>query len=807
MLHYFSLALRRLKRQSRTSILTIGGLSLGIAAFLLILEYVSFEKSVNGFHKDIRKMYRLINEAPNGNMWPETEPGWASRAKERFPEIESYCRYDEGIAHGIVKNGFNNSEPFREGNIGYAEGNFFSFFSFPVVVGDASLFQQANTVFLNAPVAVKYFGKENPIGKTLTLYNQFGQTNYTVQGIYTIPVNSGIKFDMVFSLETLKNPANLNDNGWANLDNLSSQFINTCFKIRSDANISDIEKKLTALRAELKEDKDGVKFHLQAVSNMHLPASLSDRYPTTGNLKYVYILSAVAMLILLIAWFNYINLSTANAIRNAGEVGVRKVLGASRGRLILQFLVESSLVYLLSIAIALVLVGLTQPLFNLLVGRTLTLSSIISTPTWMIGLGLMIGGSLLAGLYTAYTLTGFNPVQTLKGKLTKSAKGAGFRKALVVSQFAISISLILVTVMIYQQLHFMQNSQLGLKPEQLIVVRGAEVGKDSTYSKRKRAYLDGLASQSFVQNYCQTGSVPGNFYNFVTSGFTQPKSVKGDELKTYSFAIIDSRYLTTFEIPLKAGRNFTEAETAVEWNDNNKIMMNESGIRQLGYANADEAVNKVIQWDERQLEIVGVVKDYNHMGLQRNIDPMIFYPQNNGTYVTIRVGTGDLASSVSRIESLYKQYFPGNPFEYFFEDENFNKQYQAEQQYGKIFSVASIWAILIACLGLFGLTTYSIETRKKEIGIRKVLGASVNSIMGLISKDFLKLVLIAAIIASPLAWLAISRWLQDFAYRIQIQWWLFLAVSAATGFIALLTIGVQTIRAALANPVKSIKSE
>ena len=807
MLHHFSLAVRRLKRQSRTSFLTIGGLALGIAAFLLILEYVSFEKSVNGFHKDLGQMYRLINEGSDGKMWPETEPGWAARAKDRFPEIESYCRYDEGVAHGIVRSSLTNSEAFRESNIGYAEGNFFSFFSFPMVIGNAAQLRQPNTVYLNAPIAVKYFGKENPIGKTLTLFNQFGQTVYTVQGIYTVPANSGINFDMVFSLETLRNPANLNDNGWASLDNLSSQYINTCFKIRKDANISQIEKKMTAMRAELKEDKDGVSFHLQPVSNMHLPASLSDRYPTTGNLKYVYILSAVAMLILLIAWFNYINLSTANAIRNAGEVGVRKVLGASRGRLILQFLAESLLVYLLSIVLALILVGLTQPLFNTLIGRTLKLSSILSTSTWITGLALMLGGSLLAGLYTSYTLTGFNPVQTLKGKLAKSSKGAGFRKALVVSQFAISISLILVTVMIYQQLNFMQNSQLGLKPEQLIVVRGAEIGKDSTYRLRKKAYLDGLASQSFVQAFCQTGSVPGNFYNFVTSGFTQPKSVKGDELKTYSFAIIDDKYLSTYEIPIKAGRSFSESETSVEWNQNSKILMNESGVRQLGYASAEEAVNKVIQWDERPLQIIGVVKDYNHMGLQRNIDPMIFYPQNNGTYITIRIGTGDVKSSVAKIEALYKQYFPGNPFEYFFEDENFNKQYISEKQYGQIFSVASIWAILIACLGLFGLTTYSIESRKKEIGIRKVLGASVESIMGLISKDFLKLVLIAAIVASPLAWLAISKWLQDFAYRIQIQWWLFLVVSIATAFIALLTIGVQTIRAALANPVKSIKSE
>ncbi|WP_462249172.1 ABC transporter permease [Ferruginibacter sp.] len=805
--NYFKIAFRNLWRNKLYSFINIFGLAMGIAAFLLILEYISFEKSVNGFHTNISSIYRLLNEDPNGQTWPQVEPGWAQKAKDNFPEIKAYCRFEEGVGQGIVRRNDDKGESFRESNIGYAEGNFFSFFSFNLKSGSAAAFNKTNVVFISQLAAAKYFGKENPIGKLLTLSNQFGKSVFTVEGIYSIPANSDIKYDMVFSLETLKNPANLADNGWAQLDNLSSQYINTYFLLNNGTDYKKLEKKLIALRNELKKDKDGVLFRLQPLANVHLPASFSDTYQTTGNLKYVYILGVIALLILLIAWFNYINLSTANSLKRANEVGIRKAVGASQQSLVLQFLGESLLVNILGFALALVLVQLIQPLFNNIIGRQLSLASLLYSKVWVMGLVLLLLGSLLSGGYTAFNLSGFNPVETLKGKLIKTTKGAMLRKSLVVVQFSISIALLLATALIYQQLNYMQNQNLGVNTEQLLVIRGPEVGKDSTYKFRRSAFWNSIAQQSFVKEYSLSGTIPGNNYNFATSGFTQPGSKKGDELKSYSFAIIDSRYLNTYQIPLKAGRNFTAAETNVEWNDNSKVLLNEKAIQELGFASAEDALHTKIQWDERALEVIGVIKDYNHAGLQKAIDPIIFYPQNNSAYFTIRLSAGKVQASIASLEKIYKTYFSNNPFEYFFSDENFNKQYITEQQYSRLFTTASIWAILIACLGLFGLATYTVESRTKEIGIRKVLGASVFNITKLLSKDFLKLVIISILIASPIAWWVMDKWLQDFAYRISITWWVFALAAFIAIVIALITVSSQAIKAAVANPVKSLRTE
>lgn len=807
LIRYIKIAWRNLVRNKIYSAINIAGLALGITAFLLILEYVSFEKSFNKFHVKIGETYRLINEDTKGGTWAQVEPGWADKAKQNFPEIVDYCRFEEGISQGIVRIDGDNARPFRENTIGYAEKNFFSFFSFPLQKGTAAAFSEPNAVFISSATAEKYFGKADPINKSLSLFNQFGEAKYSVKGIYTIPENSDIRYDMVFSLETMGKQAKQSGNSWAELDNLNSQYLYTYFRLAEGARVAELEQKLTGIRNTLKKDKDGVVFKLQSLANIHLSPKLNDNYPTTGNLKYVYVLSSIAFLILLIAWFNYINLSTANSLKRANEVGVRKVMGATQGSLIMQFLWESILVNGLALGIALVLIILVQPLFNQVMGKNISLGSIADSPAWIWGLSLLVLGSLVSGFYTAYSLSGFNPVQTLKNKLNKTSKGGFLRKALVVSQFAISISLVLATILIYQQLQFMKNEKLGMNPNQLLVIRGPEIGLDSSFNQRKNAFVNQVQQESFVQHFTSSGSYPGGWYNFTTSGFTQPSSKPGDEVKPYSFAIIDHHYLDTYEIKLKAGRNFTESETAVDWNDNSKVMLNEKGIRELGFASPEEAVNKKIKWDERWLDIIGVVGDYHHMGLQRSIEPIIFYPQQSSAYLTLKLTSTDLPKQIARLESIYKQSFAGNPFEYFFIDENFNKQYLAEMQYGQMFTAAAIWAIVIASLGLFGLTTFSVETRTKEIGIRKVLGASVADITGLLSGDFLKLVLVAAIIAFPVAWYLMHGWLQDFAYRISIKWWVFALAGSIAILIAFSTIAIQAIKAALSNPVKNLRTE
>jgi len=805
---FLKIAFRNIFRNKVYAAINITGLAMGIAAFLLLLQYISLEKAVNQFHADLPNMYRLINEDPAGKTWPQVEPGWATQASERFPEIKSFCRFDDGIAKGIVSRNENNNQAYRENRIGYADGNFFSFFNFPLQSGTASALNKTNVVFISESAAKKYFGKQNAVGQTLTLNNQFGSSIYSVEGIFTdMGDNSDIQYDMLFSLETLKNPANLNDNSWARVDNLESQYINTFFKLNDGVNAVSFEKKLTAMRNELKKDKDGIQFHLQGMANIHLGTSLNDHYLTSGNLKYMYMLGAIAFLILMIAWFNYVNLSTANSFKRANEVGVRKVIGATRSNLIMQFMGESLLMNLLGFAFAVVLILLIQPLFNSLIGKTVSLQTLGLTRIWIFAVLLLLIGSILSGAYTAFSLSKFNPIQTLKGKINKSAGGIFLRKSLVVSQFVISIVLIIATILIYTQLHYMRNEKLGINPNQLLVIRGPEIGKDSTYKNRRTAFWNELSEQPFVKDYCNSGSVPSEFYNFTTGGFTQPNSKKGDEVKTYSFAIIGDRFLKTYDIGLVAGRNFTTAECAVEWNDNSKVLMNETAIKQLGFETPEQALNTKVQWDERALQVIGVVKDYHHTSLQNAIEPIIFYPQNNNAYFTVRLTADNMQEKISSLEKLYKKSFAGNPFEYFFIDENYNKNYASEQQYGNIFSTASIWAIFIACLGLFGLTTFTVESRIKEIGVRKVLGASVQSIVSLLSKDFILLVLIAFVIASPIAWFFMNKWLQDFAYRINISWWVFVLAGSIALLIALATIIFQAVKAAVANPVKSLRTE
>jgi putative ABC transport system permease protein len=797
---------RNLARNRVYSFINIVGVALGITAFVLILQYVSLEESVNRFHARLPQMYRVLCQSPTGESWPQVEPGWAAKLSERFPEIGAFCRFEEGLCQGIVKNESENIV-FREQNIGYVESNFFEFFSFPLVVGNTASLKAPDVAFISKSAAQKYFGEQDPLGRTLVLFNQFGEHRYRVEGVYAdMGENSDIRYDLVFSLETLKNPANLNGNGWANLNNLDAQFINLFFLLNDGADHKALEKKMSDLRRALQPEKDAIVFRLQPFGELHLASDFNDDLQHTGDVRYVYLLAGTALLILLIAWFNYINLSTATALKRSNEVGVRKVIGATRSDLIGQFLAESVVVNGLAFALALGLIALLQPYFNDLIGKELGFSHLLQSRTLFYGLGLLLPGSVCSGIYTAWALSRFNPVETLKGKVAKTGRGIRLRQSLVVAQFSISITLILFTILILSQLKYLQNKNLGMNIEQLLAVQGPDIGKDSSFVARRTAFWNELSAQSSVLDYCNSGSIPGRYYNFTTEGFTSPKSQPGDEQKAYSFAIIDNRFLRTYDIPLKAGRNFTPEECTVEWNDNNKVLLNERAVEQLGLS-VEEALNVKVQWDERALDVIGVVKDYHHTSLQRAIDPIIFYPQHNNGYFTIRLSGGETAQKIAAIEKLYKTYFLGNPFEYFFVDENFQNSYLSELRYGRLFTTASLWAVFIACMGLFGLATFMVESKIKEIGVRKVLGASVLNITGLLTRDFLKLVFMALFFAAPVSWYIMRRWLSNFAYSVEIQLWMFVAAGGAAVLTAALTVGLRSLKAALANPVESLRSE
>jgi putative ABC transport system permease protein len=812
--NYLKIALRNLQKNKAFSAINIIGLAVGIATFIFILQYISFEQSVNQFHTNLPKIYRLLSESKEGGTHEYMMPAIAPASKENFAEVESYCRVAAGIAKGIIGISVEDSKSaksFREESIAFVEGNFFEFFSFPILEGNAKDLQAPFTVAISEKQAKKYFGEKNAINQTLTLSNQFGSKPYKVVIVYkNITENSDIQADVLLSLETLKNPANLNGNeGWANMEGWQSGFLNAFVMLKEGTDYVATENKINDLYKS-KEPESTAKIRLQPATEIHLGSNLDYPYPTTGKLWFVYLLGGIAVLILTIAWFNYINLSTVSSLKRAKEVGIRKVSGASRFALVAQFLGESFLLNLLGFVLAIFLVSLTQPFFNELIGKNLSLSILQGNWFWALGLVFLVVGALLSGSYTAFAISSFPAVSVLKGAFSKSAKGVWLRKSLVVFQFGISILLIVGTLGLYKQLQFMQSKDLGMNPEQILVIQGAEIGKDSTFKQRTQTFIQMLSNQSFVKSISATGALPGRWFNFNTSGLSKITSSNPDDLrKGYAVLITDNKYLETFGIQLVAGKNFTPEICEKSWNSG-FVMLNETAIRSLGFENSQAAVGQKIKaalFRSGEVEILGVIKDYHHETLQASIQPMIIIPQYNSAYYAIRLNTNQIQGKVSQLESLYQTHFAGNPFDYFFVDENYNRQYQAERQFGEIFTTASFLAIFIACLGLFGLAAFTAEQRTKEIGIRKVLGANVGQLVGLLSKDFLKLVAISFVIASPLAYYGINKWLENFAYKTEISWWIFAVAGVSAVLIALITVSWQSVKAAVANPVKSLRSE
>ena len=806
--NYLKIALRNLVRNRIFTFVNVLGLGLGVAASILMLEYISFEKSVNQFHEKLPNLYRLLYQGKDGGTWETVSPAFGPRMKADLGEVKDFCRVAENIAQGIVSNTESNQKLFREESIVYAEGNFFDIFSFNILEGNKTDLKKTNNVFISKSTAYKYFDKQKALGKTLKINNQFGQQFFTVAGVYEdFPITSNFKYDMVFSLQTLANPANLNGNEmWAALDRPNAMYIKTFLLCQDGLNIATFEPKINKILKDLRPDAEQ-SLRIQPFKNSHLGASLRDTYVTTGSLSFVYLMGAITFLILAIAWFNYINLSTAVSSKRGKEVGVRKVVGASRGQLIVQFLSESALLNLLGLCFGLFLVEILQKPFNQLIGKDLSMSIFKENGLWIYGLIILIVGTLLSGAYTAFGLSSFVPAKTLKGGFSQSVKGVWLRKSLVVFQFSVSIILIVATLVVLKQISFMQNKNLGMNITQKVVILGPEVGKDSAYKNRKNTFKNDIAQQSFVKDYTGTGSVPGKYYNFGDYGISKLSPRPGDEKKMYSIVGIDERYCHSFNLKFVAGTDFTNEICAKGSELNNQLIINEKASKELGFESPAKAINQRIIWQDKQYEILGVLKDYHHLGLRQPIDPIIFYPTKDIHYFTVTLTADEIQSKMANLETVYKKSFPNNPFDFFFADENFNRQYKSELQYGNIFTSASMLAIFIACLGLFGLATFTAEARTKEIGIRKVLGASVTQIVKLLSKDFILLVILGIVIATPIAYYLANKWLQDFAYRIDLEWWIFALAGIVAIVIALLTVSYQSIKAALANPVKSLRTE
>ena len=655
---------------------------------------------------------------------------------------------------------------------------------------------------ISSSVARKYFGDVDPVGKPL---RNNGRTDYMITGVFEdLPENSHVKVKALLSFATYAKLNNRRDE--AEMSDWQWDGFLTYILLHDKASAEALEAKLPAYvekraGAELKQYNAGMVFHLQSMSDIHLDSNFIEEFETNGDRSTVYFLGIVAFLILIIAWINYINLSTAKSIERAREVGVRKVMGGFRQQLIQQFLFESLLLNLLAVALAIGMVTLLTPWFSNLTSKDFGYALFQQKTFWVWSIGLIAGGALLSGIYPALVLSSYRPVEVLKGRFKNTGQGVWFRKGMVVLQFVASITLVVGTYTVYQQLDFMRSQKLGVNINQVVVVRAPNV-VDSTYLRKYEGFKQRVLQHSEVSSVCASTEVPGGpGYN---AGGIRTLKQQDDESNQYRVIHMDHDFIPSYGLEMAVGRPFS-GDVA---NEQANVLFNESGIRQLGFTTAEDAINSQIYFWGDTFRIVGVLKDYRQESLKKAFDPLVFrYDKAPKVFYSIRFNTSNSNESMAKFEQAWKDLFPGNPFNYFFLDDQYNNQYKADQQFGEVFTMFSFLAIFIACLGLFGLSSLTAIQRTKEIGVRKVMGASIFSLLTLVGRDYLVLVGAAIVFAVPAVWWVMRGWLQEFANRIPLSWMLFALPCALVVIIALITVSFHTVRAARTDPATSLRYE
>jgi putative ABC transport system permease protein len=807
---YFKIAIRNLLKRSDYSILNVLGLSIGIACCLLIFQYVSYEKSYDNFPKaDQIVRLRLDNYQDGKLAWQSAAvyPAFAPLMKKDFPEIEDYCRL--AVTELRLSNDERNVK-FNEDKGYYADPSFISMFNIKVIKGNsATALNGLDKIMLSASMAEKFFGDENPIGKTLIYRAPFSVRTFEVTGIFIPPVHSHLVINYLISYPTIGSSrrqfgdmSRPEETSWGwyqfytylllkkgtDLKKLESKFPAFC-----DRYINTLEwKKANRTRNEV---------YLIPLKDIHLHSHYMQEAEANGNEHAVSFLFLLAILIVGIAWVNYINLSTGRSLERAKEVGVRKVIGATRSKLIMQFFAESILINLVSLILALLIALITAPWFSSLTGGITPKRFYLQTSYETMLSIIFIGGVFLSGAYPAFILSGFKPVTVLKGIFKNSAGGLMIRKSLIIIQFATSVVLIAGTIIVYQQVNYMRSQPLGVNIKQTLILEGAGSVSDSMYQTSFKPFKEAVLQLPAVKNVAVSTSVMGKENNW-SNGVVRANASNARQV-SLDFLGVDYDFIPAYEMKMAAGRNFSKDFPS----DSNAAILNETAVRMLGFENNEEAVNQKLGSDSGRT-IIGVVKDYHTEALNKIIEPQLMLLRLNARNLySVKIESQNIPSTINALRAKWNIYFPNDPFSYYFLDETFDKQYKADKQFGKAFGFFACIAIVIACFGLLGLSAYNVLQRKKEIGIRKVFGASVQNIAYLLSKDFTKLVLIASVIAVPVAWWLMSKWLQSFAYRISISVWVFVIADITVLIIALLTVSFQSIKAAIANPVKSLRAE
>ncbi|MDP9081119.1 MAG: ABC transporter permease [Bacteroidota bacterium] len=819
--NYFKIAWRIIIRQKAFSLINIMGLAIGMAACLLIVQYISFELSYDNFHKNAANIYRIKHESfSQGNLtenMPKTYSAVGPALKASFPEVQDFTRVSRGGGLVTSQQGNGSIIAFNEDRVYLADASFLRMFSFPMVEGSSSALNNPNTVVISESTAKKYFPNQEAVGKTIHIQQQVSGTDIKamVTGVFKdVPANSHLQFDFLVS-------ADAKAGDWVYPDSytyisLSPQTDPKVFDAKLPAFIKKyavLSEQNAASFTQGKTNINNINLSLQPLKDIHLYSNLSNEISNGGNGNLVWYLGLIAVLILLIAYINYVNLSTAKVIERAKEVGIRKVLGSQRAQLIKQFLFESLLLNVISVAVAIFIVVLFMPWFSALCGVEIEFT-LWKDPYYALGfVTLLTGGILLSATYPALILSDYKPVQILKGKFMNNTQSISLRKGLVVFQFVATIAFMMGTMVVYRQVNFMKANNMGMDMKQTLVVLApqnvrATDADNANYTVKDSVFQTEVSRDPRIKSITSSSSIPGESIDYIMS-YTR-HTQNGEKSLRLSTLEIGNRYLNQFKVNVIAGERITSNTNFAK----SPMMLNEAAVRALGFKNAKDAVGKLVETKNGrgrvfENEVVGVIQNFHQTSLKDDYTPLVVraIDPSSVSHYEVKFNNNNLPQTIAGVEKIYKNVFPEAAFQYFFLDEFFDQQYKVEQHFGQVFSLFSGFAIFVACLGLFGLTLITISQRVKEIGIRKVLGASVQNILLLISKDFIGLILIANAIALPLAYWGCYKWLQNYKFRIDFSAWFFITPMAMVFLIAILTVSYQSIKAALVNPVRSLRSE
>ncbi len=813
---YFTISTRILLRHKFYSAINILGLAVGLGVCLLIYQYIHFELSYDGFHADAQNIYRLtqttIRNGENQGTGVYTTYGLGPRGKERIPEIEDVVRIRPQETAPIIINP-ENKEVFLEDGLSYVDSNFLQMFNFPLIYGERELaLGEKHSIVITEQMAIKYFGDTNPVGKALKISLGVFSGDFIVTAVLkTLPVNSHLQFNflipMAFLLEKDGFYKRHDSEGWE-----MSDFV-TYVRLNKAAELDHVGEKFyqlitTYTKRNVEDSNTEWKIGFQPIADIHLRSDFPrDFVSNDGDIQNVQVFSVIAIFILFMAWVNYINLSTARAKHRAKEVGVRKTIGAIRKQLVGQFMIESALINFIAAMLSIGIAYCMLPVLNNIIGKALAFNVLRNLDFWAWFIGIIVLGSILSGLYPAVVLSSFKPIHALKSVKITQKGGLSLRRGLILFQFLMSVLLISGTYLVYQQITFMKNQDLGIDMKKILVVKGARVVLESlksegvTLGSKYQAFKNKVVAYHAISGVAFTSPVPGKGY-YGTGGFWKVGNPEST-VQEGNIIVVDTGFANTYDL------NFLAKDLLIkEFSPDEKVIINNEAVKVFGFGSPEEALHEKLTNGGDTLEILGVVKNVYWSSLKDAQSPMLFVLNNEyGEYFSIKMNLSDIRETISYIASAYYSVFPDDPFHYFFLDDAFNHQYQSDLQFRNLFSAFSILAIFIACLGLFALVSYSATLRVKEIGIRKVFGASISHLMVLLSKEYLVLLCIAILLAVPAILIGGKAWLENYAYKVGIGLDLFLIPGLVLVIISFLTVGYRTYASARANPVESLRAE